>query len=253
MATVRYLVDEAIPGGAARRALFKTWCCLCLVTLACMFIPMRYTALKVGLVAAGGAAWGLALHLFWRRPPLRAACFVSAAIATALFVFVLLPGRTYNKSELRSEYVRSLQAYLGTPYIWGGGNRLGIDCSGLVERALVDAYLKRAFRIANPALAREAISLWWYNRSARALGDGYRGDTRLVREERELNTADYSRIEPGDLAVLSDGIHVLAYIGSQTWIEADPVSMRTITATVPRNTDAYFSMHVRIMRWRTME
>jgi len=247
------IVTQTERNGRIRKLTFKTWCCLWVVVLLCLLVPMRCTALKVGLFVAGVSVWGLTWHLFGRRPIVRTGCIAAAAIAGALFAFVLLPGHSYNKSELRSEYVRSLQAYLGTPYVWGGGNHLGIDCSGLVERALVDAYLKRALLTANPALAREAISLWWHNRSARALGEGYRDDTRLLREERELNTADYSQMEPGDLAVLSDGIHVLAYVGSQTWIEADPLSMRTIVAKAPRNTDAYFSMRVRLVRWRTLE
>jgi hypothetical protein len=239
--------------GRIRKLSFKIWCCLWVVLLLCLLVPMRYTALKVGLVASSIGVLGLTLHLFWARPLVRAAGVAVAFVAVAFSVFLLLPGRPYDKSALRTEYVRSLLAYQGTPYVWGGGNRLGIDCSGLVERALVDAYLKRAAITVNPALAREAVSLWWHNRSAKALGEGYRDDTRLLREVRDLNTADYNQIEPGDLAVLSDGVHVLAYIGSRTWIEADPISMRTITAAVPRTTDIYFSMRVRLMKWRTLE
>jgi hypothetical protein len=225
----------------------------CIGFLLCLLVPMRYTALKVGLVAFGMGAWAVALFLCRATVVGRTVCAIIAAAVAGILLFLLLPGRPYDKNVLRSEYIRSLMSYRGTPYVWGGGNRFGIDCSGLVERALVDAYLKRAAITANPGLAREAVSLWWYNRSARALGEGYRGDTLLLREVRELNTADYSAIEPGDLAVLSDGVHVMAYLGSQTWIEADPLSMRTITARVPRNADIYFSMHARIMRWRSLE
>lgn len=38
-----------------------------------------------------------------------------------------------NKREILKEYSKS---YLGLPYIWGGFNRIGFDCSGLVQDIL---------------------------------------------------------------------------------------------------------------------
>ena len=39
-------------------------------------------------------------------------------------------------NEFESDFVATAQKFLGTPYLWGGNNSLGIDCSGLVQIAL---------------------------------------------------------------------------------------------------------------------
>jgi hypothetical protein len=232
-----------------RLALFR-W--LWVGTLLCLLIPMRYTLLKVGLLGGGFAVWYLALALFGNRRWVRAVCGIVAAFTVAVLVFLMLPGGSYDPNALRREYVRCLLSYRGTLYVWGGGSRLGIDCSGLVERGLIDADIEQAAATLNPRLARAGLSLWWHNRSARALGEGYRGDTTPLREEPSLDKANYSVIEPGDLAVLSDGVHVLAYVGSRTWIEADPAAMRVVLARSPRDKDYYFNSPIRLMRWRML-
>jgi hypothetical protein len=232
--------------------LMRVWWSLWVWILLCGAVPMRYTVLKIGLLLGSVAMWGLTMYLFRRTRWVRMVCGVAAIIAAGLIVFLMLPGRPYDVCSLRREYVRSLLSYRGTPYVWGGGNRLGIDCSGLVEQALTDALIKRAVTTGNPRLAREGLSLWWHNRSAHALGDGYRGDTLLLMEGGSLNTIDHRAIEPGDLAVAADGVHVLAHVGSQNWIEADPAPMRVVVVHSPRPTDYYFDAPVRIMRWRVL-
>lgn len=37
-----------------------------------------------------------------------------------------------------SDFVAIAAAYVGTPYLWGGCSSLGIDCSGLIQRALAE-------------------------------------------------------------------------------------------------------------------
>ena len=57
----------------------------------------------------------------------------------------------------------------------------------------------------------------------------------------------------GDLAVTSDGIQVLAYVGSQRWIEADPDEMKVITVRAPAMAFRWFNVPVDIVRWRQLE
>src|SRR5579862_5658674 len=229
--------------------LLAFWFGLWIVALLCLLCPLRFAFIRMGLVLSLVGIWGVALFLF-RRWYARTIC---AVVAVGALAGLATPGRAYDPNMLRHDYVQSLLSYKGTRYLWGGGNRIGIDCSGLVQRGLIDACRHQALATMNPALARASVSLWWHTRTARALGAEYRGETRLLFEAKSLNAADYSRIEPGDIAVMSDGVHTLAYVGDQTWIEADPTPMRVILARAPGNPDAYFKMRVRIMRWRLLE
>jgi lipoprotein Spr len=39
-----------------------------------------------------------------------------------------------------SDLKRITDSYLGAPYLWGGDNRSGMDCSGFIKRVFVEAY-----------------------------------------------------------------------------------------------------------------
>lgn len=233
-----------------RQPYLRYWRALWPLTAFCLLVPFRYTLLKLLLLLGLLGLWGGSLYLFWDRKWVRAVC-LSLLLLVGIALF--LPGRPPDPTVIRREYVRSLRVYRGTLYVWGGGNRLGIDCSGLVQRGLIDADFKESIATGNPRLLRRGLSLWWHSRSARALGEGYRDETRLLFEADSLNDMDYTAILPGDIAVLSDGVHTLAYLGDRTWIEADPEPMRVVERRAPGNTDLYFNMPVRLMRWRDFE
>ena len=47
--------------------------------------------------------------------------------------------KTYSRTET-GQFVQQAKSYLGTPYRWGGDDRSGMDCSGLVVRVYQDTY-----------------------------------------------------------------------------------------------------------------
>lgn len=168
-------------------------------------------------------------------------------------ILLLLPGRKTNVELLRQYYIKALQSYQNTTYIWGGENRLGIDCSGLIRQGLIKANLQLGLTTVNPSLLRQALSLWWYDASAEALRDQYREYTIRGKQFASINEINYSQIQPGDLAVTTDGVHILAYLGQQTWIEADPNYGKVITVKVPDLKNPWFQMPVYLLRWQQFQ
>lgn len=233
------------------KLIFALWLLLWPLLIGLLLCPIRLGALHLAVVLCLAALWSGALFLGYDRRPVHILC-----LALALFAaLVLLPGRTADPMTLRRAYTASLQHYKGTRYLWGGGNSHGIDCSGLVERGLIDADLSQGLRTANPRLLRAGLSLWWYNRSAKALGEGYRGETRLLLTTPSLNALDDTRLLPGDIAVTASGAHTLAYLGDHTWIEADPNLLygdSVVTVRTPTR-NAWFRLPMHIMRWRQFE
>ena len=60
------------------------------------------------------------------------------ALADGGFVFA---GHAAPMGEIAQDYVAVAEAFVGTPYLWGGRTSFGVDCSGLVQLALEAAGL----------------------------------------------------------------------------------------------------------------
>lgn len=175
-----------------------------------------------------------------------------ASIILLCVAFVSLPGRSIDVNGLRERYVDCVARYEGVRYCWGGESFLGIDCSGLVRRGMIDACLLEGISQFNPALVRHALFLWWNDCSAKALGNHYRGLTQKINRYEALNEISDAQLKKGDMAVTFDGAHVLVYSGNGRWVEADPIPRKVVEVKVPSDL-CWFNVPVNIVRWKLLE
>lgn len=211
--------------------------------------PIPFTALK--LVAVGGAAALFAGLAF----AFKAGKWLCLAALTGIILCTVWPSRKPDPSQLRARYRTALISYGGTPYIWGGENGRGIDCSGLIRRAMIDALLSQGWHDHNPALYRKAVSIWWNDCSALAMKSGYNGQIQPIFAVKSLNALDTTRLQNGDLAITQSGVHVLAFIGGKTWIQADPNLVNggdKVIQTAAPSKSGWFNQPMQICRWNNL-
>lgn len=93
--------------------------------------------------------------------------------------------------------VKAAEKYLGVPYVFGGEDQSGMDCSGLVQKVYAD------MGITVP---------------------------RLVSDQMKIGTevASLAEAKPGDLIVTGGGDHILIYAGDHKVIHA-PYEGRTVS------------------------
>ena len=206
--------------------------------------------LKSALLLAILLLWVRLAMLVWSRKPLRILVLV---LPLTLAIPVLLPGRAMDPSELRREYVARLFEFEGTRYIWGGEGTRGIDCSGLPRRAFRDALLAYGFQHGNGTAIRSFLEQWWFDTSAKALGEGYRDFTIPVGSGGTIREMDYTPLLPGDLAVTTNGLHVIVYAGDGRWIQADPGIGAVATLRGREDENGWFLSPVTIHRWNLLQ
>jgi NlpC/P60 family len=239
---------RALSEGGMRRIALVIWCVCFLALVALWACPVVYRLNRAAMILLFILLWAGALWL-WKARWVKAVCLGLLTIATLI---TLLPGSNPDPARLRADYVDGLKRYEGTPYVWGGENRLGIDCSGLVRRGLIDASLREGIACFNPGLIRQSFAMRWYDCSAKALMEEYRAQTHHLFRVESIQTLDHSRILPGDFGVTANGVHTLAYLGDSLWIEADPGPHKVVVVNAKEDV-GWLRLPVQIMRWRIFE
>lgn len=233
-----------------RRLLWSLWLVALVFFIGNLLLPISTGRTRLGGVGLLAAVWFGLIILCWHRSALR---WLLLGLTVALAGWLLSPARSLPPaSELRAEYVAGLRRYEGVRYFWGGESCFGIDCSGLTRRGLIDGLIWRGVRTFDAGLIRRAVVLWWYDTTANQLGEGYAGLTQAVLEAPSLNSLVDPRVQPGDLAVTGDGVHILAYCGDHEWIEADPIVERVLRVKAPSSDSVWFDVPMKIVRWRLL-
>lgn len=209
-----------------RRISFYCWLIALIVLIAFMLYPVRSTLTRTWIVGSVLAIYPLTIWLAART------CLLRLGLLIVPFLVILLicvwPSRPVSKADLRASYLTALRSFDGCRYVWGGETHLGVDCSGLPRAALIKALSHHGWRNLNPGLLRQAAWLWWHDASALEMESGYRGQ--MLKLGHTPNLHDDSQkvlanLQPGDLAIVGQGSHVLCYLGDQSWIEADPITL----------------------------
>lgn len=208
--------------------------------------PVNSKILKLAFLGCIVGAWGGLTLLAWKRRPLRLVALILPLLAALPFI---LPADVIDAEELRQDYVRRMSEFEGTEYYWGGESSRGIDCSGLPRRALRDALLAYGFRHFNGRSFRGYVEQWWFDASAKALGEGYRNYTNPIGTAGTIREMDYDALVPGDLAVTASGVHILAYAGDGRWIQADPGIGAVATLDGRKDDNGWFRTPVTTHRW----
>ena len=213
------------------------------------FNPVNARLQRLGLICSLVGIWLGPLILLWRHQKVR---WVLLTIPVLLAVPLLLPVRPTDPVEVRADYLRRMKSLVGTPYFWGGESSRGIDCSGLPRKALRDALLSHGFKHWNGGAIRMFLGQWWFDASAKALGAGYRQYTIPLAQSGTIHDMSYQNLSPGDLAVTKDGVHILAYLGDDHWIQADPGVGSVVVLNGHTADNSWFQVPVTLHRWSVL-
>ncbi len=177
-------------------------------------------------------------------------------IITASCLLVLLTGiminhSTIDKKLLSTLYVEQLHSFHQSPYVWGGESGLGVDCSGLPRKSMINALLLYALYRLNGGALFKAIDYWWHDASAYEMSLSYKERMVVFDDIFTVNKSSHVAVQPGDLAVTKNGTHVMVYLNAQQVIQAEPGAGQVIIDEIPSR-NAWLNQSVKLVRWSVL-
>ncbi len=159
-----------------------------------------------------------------------------------MFAIFLTSGMVVSSvRSLPEQYVLALKSRLGMRYA-PAGEPDGISCSALVRQALLETTVDAETRATVKRL--QCLS--------GELLRGCGGQLSLVQTAENIHSINYEQMQPGDVAILGDGIHSLAFLKERQWIHSDQIAGQVIILDESKGSGGWFFYPVTVMRWKAL-
>lgn len=240
---------------------YRAWCVWIFIALmAASAVAVRASIMttSVRLLLVATLAFGLLnavlffLTLVKSHPRI---VYPSVFFIVFILMWGILGSKPHDVDILRGYYQNRLSGFQNVKYVWGGETNSGIDCSGLARVALWQAMFKEGLMQANPRLLGPMFWKFWFRDiSARDMLKEKYGYTKVIGGANQIAGCDTSKLRVGDMAVTTDGVHVLIYYGENKWIDAAPDHMRVVVMEAPADSKrGWFNVPVTFVRWWILE
>ena len=203
---------------------------------------LRYNLFIVLSSALALLVFGLYLFLNFRK------YFYVFIFVVTLPLLVNFNRSTIDPIELKTVYISQLRSFVGTSYVWGGENCLGIDCSGLPRKSMINALWMYGVFHFNGVAIQKALYYWWYDASALELIGGYGGNAIVYSDVYVINEGNLKAL-PGDMAITKGGIHVMVYLDKSQIIQAEPDRGNVVIDQLPEGGSPWYNVKVKLVRW----
>jgi hypothetical protein len=191
------------------------------------FFPVRTTIIRGIIILLIAMPLIYLIKNYWSK------FYIGKALLTGTIILLIWGITTFTLVPINQKtFIQHVQSYENVPFVWGGENSFGLDCSGLIRQSLLKTYLSQ-YRIGS------AFQIWFIDCPAKHLSTKYSNILREYKKAVLIKNVTNLNIPLGTLAVTTTGNHVLAYVGNNSWAQASPDDMKVTIKNYSEN-DPWF-------------